>query len=88
MVGMRDLANLTAEEAEQIRLLNAAIENAGKADGWLRQCREGRDEAINALRGLGWTIADVAALSGLSPAAIAKIGDGVVPGRKKSGGKH
>lgn len=81
---MKNLTALSPAEAEQIRLLNAAIENGEKADDWVRDCRAGRDEAINQLRIMGWTIADVAALSGLSPAAISNIGEGVVPKRKKA----
>lgn len=81
---MKKLSELTPEETEQILVLNSAIENGEKADKWVRDCRAGRDDAINTLRTLGWTIADVSALSGLSPAAIAKIGDGVVPKRKKA----
>jgi hypothetical protein len=66
---------MSEEEQALVGQLGIALVNQAKAADWLTAMRGARDEAINQLRVLGWPIADCAEISGLSAAAISKIGD-------------
>ncbi len=70
----RTLDDMSREEQAAVAKLGHALENQVKASEWLISMRGSRDEAINELRLLGWTVEECAEISGLSPAAIAKIG--------------
>lgn len=72
---MKQPENMTEAEMLSVGYIVKSTEAITRGEELAESGRELRNEHINKLRKGGWTIADVAMVSGMSQGAIQKIGD-------------